>query len=269
MRLKIIVCVLMYFSSSCFELNAAEGVDSILISDVHSSFDDLEYIGDEILHASSASLMKAGIVIGTSILAMQLDEDMRTISQKNAPFIDRNLISLANGYGELMYPAIGTITMYGLGLAFSDEEVRLFSRKTCTSLLVAGAMTTIIKSMIGRSRPYLNQGNHVFTPFNINDGTLSYPSGHTTVAFVMSASLSRYIDRWWADILLYGLATGTAYARMHHDKHWLSDTVLGGAIGYFVTQWVYESDKNPSNSSSKATIVPQIAPNSLGILVQF
>lgn len=257
------------FSMSLFVLYADEQIDSVFISDVKASMQDIQHVGDEILHSSDQSLLKAGMIIGSSLLAMPFDEGARRISQRNAITLDGEMMSFANGYGDLLYPAIGIFGAYGLGLAFSDERLRLFSRKTCTSLLVAGAFTTLIKSIVGRSRPFTNQGSQSFTPFTMNDAGLSYPSGHTTVAFVMSASLSRYIDRWWADVILYGLASGTAYARMHNDRHWLSDTILGGAIGYFATQWVFDAHKQSTLSTSEARILPIFTPVSMGIAIQF
>ena len=269
MKRFISLFILKIFSLSVFDLYAEEQVDSVFISDFKMSIQDINYVGDEILHSSEQSLFKAGIIIGSSLLAMPFDEEARRISQRNVATLDGDVMSFANSYGDLLYPAIGTIGAYGLGLAMSDERLRTFSRKTCTSLLVAGVMTTLIKSIIGRSRPFTNQGSQTFTPFTINDARLSYPSGHTTVAFAMSASLSRYIDRWWADVILYGLASGTAYARMHHDRHWLSDTILGGAIGYFATKWVFDADKQPSVSTSEALIEPTFTPVSMGFVIQF
>jgi len=261
--------ILMILSFSGFDIHAQDRIDSVFISDVEAGLEDIELVGDDILHSSEQSVLKAGIIIGTSLLAMPLDEEARQMSQRNASALEGGVMSFANSYGDLIYPAIGTIGAYGLGLALSDERLRTFSRKTCTSLLVAGVMTTLIKSIIGRSRPFTNQGSQTFTPFTINDARLSYPSGHTTVAFAMSASLSRYIDRWWADVVLYGVATGTAYARMHHDRHWLSDTILGGAIGYFATQWVFDANEQASASTSEAQIVPIFTPISMGFVIQF
>jgi membrane-associated phospholipid phosphatase len=31
----------------------------------------------------------------------------------------------------------------------------------------------------------------------------------------------------------YGVATGTAYLRLHGNQHWLSDVVAGGAVGIY------------------------------------
>jgi membrane-associated phospholipid phosphatase len=248
----------------------SEKVDSIFISDIQKSVYDLKYVGNEFVEASQSSILTAGIMLGTSISLMPYDEDMRKTALRNRETIDGFAITIANEYGNLVYPALGMLTTYGLGLATSDESIRTFARKTSTSLLVAGGITTVLKSMIGRSRPFTNEGSSQFYPFSIDDSKSSFPSGHTTIAFVMSASLSKVIDTWWADVLLYCLATGTAYGRIHNDRHWLSDTVLGGIIGYYAVQWVYDSEKEKDfNEKKNMTIIPLIQPQSIGMIIQF
>jgi membrane-associated phospholipid phosphatase len=245
-------------------------VDSVLFSDIEESVIDMTSIGQGLMHASGESLFEAGIVLGSSLAFMPFDEDLQQFALRNYPRMYGTPLTFANNYGELMYPALGTVGIYGIGLAIGDEQLRKHARKTMTSLLVAGLMTTALKSTVGRSRPFNNEGSTSFTPFTIDDTHLSFPSGHTTVAFVMSASLSKYINRWWADIALYGLAVGTAYARMHNDRHWFSDTILGGALGYFATQWVFDADPNPELTTTSAyRITPLLAPNSLGMIVTF
>jgi hypothetical protein len=245
-------------------------VDSVIVHDFEKGWEDIAHIGNEIISASDATLIKAGIVFGTSLSLMPYDEEMRRAAQRNVNAIDGTPISIANEYGNILYPALGTIATYGIGLATSDESLRTFSRKTFTSLLVAGGITTVMKSVIGKSRPFMNEGSASYNPFSIDDARLSFPSGHSTVAFVMSASLSKIIDRWWADIVLYGLATGTAYARLHNDRHWLSDTVLGGAIGYYAVQWVFDADSRESEGEKEnMTFLPIIQPNSLGMMIVF
>ena len=44
--------------------------------------------------------------------------------------------------------------------------------------------------------------------------------------------------RWVRRVLGYGLAVGTAYARMDHDAHWLSDTVAGAGLGIATARFV-------------------------------
>ncbi|MGA1435768.1 MAG: hypothetical protein ACO34C_09750 [Candidatus Kapaibacteriota bacterium] len=75
-------------------LEAEERIDSVFVSDFNAGVGDLSYVGNQILHASEESLLNVGIVLGTSILAMPLDEEMRSISQRNRSTLDGSLLSL-------------------------------------------------------------------------------------------------------------------------------------------------------------------------------
>ena len=34
--------------------------------------------------------------------------------------------------------------------------------------------------------------------------------------------------------ILYSIASITAVSRVYHDKHWLSDVIMGGTLGYLI-----------------------------------
>jgi len=75
---------------------------------------------------------------------------------------------------------------------------------------------------------------------------LSWPSGHTSQAFVAATLVNREYrsTHKWIGISAYGLATSVAIFRMLNNKHWLSDVVAGAGIGilsanvaYITHQW--------------------------------
>jgi membrane-associated phospholipid phosphatase len=51
------------------------------------------------------------------------------------------------------------------------------------------------------------------------------------MAFALATSLSDDINRTWATIGLYTLATGVGWSRMNDDRHWLSDVAAGAILG--------------------------------------
>lgn len=89
--------------------------------------------------------------------------------------------------------------------------------------------TTLLKFAAGRKRP--NETTQVDEWFQGGD---SFPSMHVSVTFAIGAVLAesggdKY--RWVRRTLGYGLASATAYARIHDNVHWLSDTIAGAALG--------------------------------------
>jgi membrane-associated phospholipid phosphatase len=65
-------------------------------------------------------------------------------------------------------------------------------------------------------------------------GGSAFPSLHATAAFAIGTVLAESGGddyRWIRRVLGYGMASATAYARLHENVHWLSDTVAGAAVG--------------------------------------
>jgi membrane-associated phospholipid phosphatase len=122
----------------------------------------------------------------------------------------------------------GTITLglLGAGLITGNDEVTRAGGRLAVTLALAGATSTGLKLAMGRPRPNESSDADGFVPFSGQD---AMPSGHTAVAFALATSLADDIDRTWATVGLYTLATGVGWSRMNDDKHWLSD-VAGGAV---------------------------------------
>jgi membrane-associated phospholipid phosphatase len=106
--------------------------------------------------------------------------------------------------------------------------------------LYAGSMEYILKSAIGRSRPYMNEGTSSYRMFTLNDDYHSFPSGHSAAAFAISTVLSRNAGPTWLKILAYLPAAITPFSRVYEDQHWVSSCFIGGAIGYLVGTWVVD-----------------------------
>jgi membrane-associated phospholipid phosphatase len=116
------------------------------------------------------------------------------------------------------------------GKLAGSKVVSGVSWRALKSTLLAGAAVMVLKSAIGRQRPYQSPDDpYVFYPFTFSDSSM--PSGHTAVAFSLAASLAAETRDKWSDAVFFGLATLTAFGRMHYDKHWASDTVVGAGIG--------------------------------------
>lgn len=101
----------------------------------------------------------------------------------------------------------------------------------------------------------------------------SFPSGHTAEAFVSAEFLHQeYKGRvhWTVIASGYAVATGVAYMRMYHNKHWLSDVVAGAGVGIASTRfsyYIYPALKHAIFGSKKvkesAMILPTYQPGGI------
>ncbi|GAA4165748.1 phosphatase PAP2 family protein [Chryseobacterium ginsenosidimutans] len=97
-----------------------------------------------------------------------------------------------------------------------------------TSLLITTAITVPLKHAVKEERPDLSN-------------KLSFPSGHTAIAFASAQFMFReYKD---SNFLLavsgYSLAVFTGVYRMLNNKHWFGDVVGGAGFGILSTELAY------------------------------
>ncbi|MGH8324179.1 MAG: phosphatase PAP2 family protein, partial [Steroidobacteraceae bacterium] len=115
----------------------------------------------------------------------------------------------------------------------------------------------VLKYVAGRERP-----DQTDDPNKWRAGGSSFPSLHASAAFAVGAVLAESGNddyRWIRRFLGYGVVAGfTAYERLKHNAHWLSDDVAGAAIGGASAHFVLTRDnkRREDLSSSTLSVVP-------------
>jgi PAP2 superfamily len=89
-------------------------------------------------------------------------------------------------------------------------------------------------------------------------GGSSFPSTHAAAAFAIGAVLAESGNddyRWMRRFLGYGAVAGyTAYERLKHNAHWLSDDVAGAEIGGATAHFVMERAKERREARENYTL---------------
>ncbi|CAN5584563.1 hypothetical protein BH10BAC4_BH10BAC4_03280 [soil metagenome] len=180
-----------------------------------------------------------GIMVGGTALLTLADEPLRNSTQGNQRYYNSFLIEGGRMYGEA-YSIGGVAGAFGLyGLIARDTVAKKIAIELFQAGLYSAALTEALKVIVGRARPYTNEGHGSFHPFTfLNVDYNSFPSGHSTSAFALSTVLSRHAKSVGLKILAYLPAGLTLFSRIYQDKHWISDELIGAAIGYFVGNWV-------------------------------
>lgn len=126
-----------------------------------------------------------------------------------------------------------------------STQFAYFGMSTLTNTIIVHGL----KRLIGRTRPY--------------GGVHSFPSGHTSQAFVAARTLwHEYKDsnRWVASSG-YLFATATGILRMTNNRHWFTDVLVGAGIGMLVTDLIYAWDplKNWKGFKvGKSSLIPSL-----------
>jgi membrane-associated phospholipid phosphatase len=211
--------------------STSHSVGTVLCSDGSLIYDHaFKYLHDA-TQINQEQILTGAAVLGVTGALFSLDKPIQSMAMRDRSTFNNNLFNITEFYGTASAGLVLSGSVYCSGLLSGDSYIRTTGRMMFESLLWAGVVTTTLKTLVGRSRPYKNEGNLKFRGFQFNDDYLSLPSGHTTVAFAVSSVLAERIHNSVASVGLYSLAGLTGLARVYHNQHWFSDVFLGAAIG--------------------------------------
>lgn len=219
------------------------------------------------LHFDSQDILTTGIITGVTALSFSLDNSVRDVIKRNHNSSIDNITSAGEKLGAAQYGLALSGVLYLSGQFTREPELRKTGLILAEALFLSGLTTQVFKVVMGRSRPYSNEGNFDLDFFRINDDDNSLPSGHTSTAFTIATVLSQRIDNTYATIALYSFAGLTAFQRIYADKHWFSDVVLGAAIGTIVGLKVVNlnSEYDEQESSIKTNVYPVFSNRGYGV----
>jgi membrane-associated phospholipid phosphatase len=200
----------------------------------------------------------AGGATALGLGAMSVDDDVREVALRNQGVDGDAIAETANWFGTWTPALAISGGLYVTGLAFDWPVIRMAGRHVGQSVLYAGLLTTTIKVVAGRQRPLFDGGPFVFDPFTSDDSNHSFISGHATLVFAIASSLSADIDHPAATVGLYGLASITGLSRIYTDRHWVSDVILGAAVGTACGYGVSHLHDALDTSGSSLLIVPGV-----------
>jgi membrane-associated phospholipid phosphatase len=174
--------------------------------------------------------------VGAYALLITLDDPLQNFVRSNRSETGNGIASLARHMGQPEVFVTAGLGVLATGLISGNDRIRDAGMRVTSSLALAGTMVVVGKLVAGRMRPsHLGTDADDFRPFS---GNASAPSGHTTLAFALAASLSDEIHNRWVTVGLYTAATATAWSRVNDDAHWSSDVLAGAALGIVSAKFV-------------------------------
>jgi membrane-associated phospholipid phosphatase len=156
--------------------------------------------------------------------------------------------------------------LYLYGRASGNDRARETGLLAAEAVINTQIVVQALKAGTRRHRPLEGDGRGQFY-----SGGFSFPSGHAANAWAVAAVVAgEYHDKPLVRFGAYGLATAVSLSRFTGRKHYLSDALIGGAIGYGIGRFVYRTRHQAASitgggdlagaRSAKAAWMPDIAP---------
>ncbi|WP_455199728.1 phosphatase PAP2 family protein [Kaarinaea lacus] len=147
-------------------------------------------------------------------------------------------------FGDAMQYVL-PLTAWGATFIYDDKDGRIQFYKHG---ITAFSITTVGKWVFDKTRP------------NASSSTTSFPSGHTTGAFIGATFLGKRYGPWWG-VPAYTAAFITAYSRVDADAHHVDDVIAGASVAYFSSlYWVTPHESN-------IWLTPTASEDSVGVAV--
>lgn len=226
---------------------------------------------------SARDAIIATAFVGATVAAFPLDKRIAHHLENPGAQADKFFDHAATGFELIASPGAYIIggSMYAIGRVGHFDRVADLGLHGTEAVLLADGITTALKVLVGRSRPFVstdtNPHDFKFGGGLTNDNRTSFPSGHTTTAFAAAAAVTAETGRWWPRSTwiigpaMYGGATMVGLSRMYHNKHWASDVALGAAIGTFSGQKLAQyMHAHPRNAIDRALLHTALAPDGRG-----
>ncbi len=195
------------------------------------------------IHWNNKQWIGAGAVLGTAAFLYSKDKVIADFWQQHrSTALDNADKYFFDPFGKMYYtiPLMGAFYLYGA--ASHKNKPKRVAMDFVQASLYSGIIVTIVKNIGHRHRPFQTKNHNPYLwdgPLTQDWGHNSFPSGHTIMAFTFASVIATHYQKTvWVPIIAYSLASMEAMARMYADKHWSSDVLIGGAMGYAIGTFV-------------------------------
>lgn len=150
---------------------------------------------------------------------------------------------VVSGNAAAIGMGVTAVSIYGAGLIRKDAKMQHTALFIGEAMADTALVQTVLKDATMRLRPIQYPASGWFvtakSPTAYIRGNGSFPSGHSMEAFAVATIIARRYgrDHRWVPYAAYGLASLVGFSRLTLNVHYLSDVVMGGAIGYSISRF--------------------------------
>jgi len=206
-----------------FSLNAEAQIADSVKKDLLTAPDTVKH-----LHSKTWALVPPAALITYGAMSFVIQPERRFDYYINREIkkYDPNFHSKAESYFQFA----PIIIVYGLNLAGVSGKNTFVDRTALLAL--SGSFLYLGSEVVKRTSHRLRPNNADY---------LSFPSGHTSTAFMGAEFLAQeYSEKSvWYGVAGYAIASTTGVFRLYNRDHWFSDVVAGAGFGILSTKLAY------------------------------
>jgi membrane-associated phospholipid phosphatase len=180
--------------------------------------------------------------LGTAALIATDQQTGDEIAESDKPLRASRVISYA---GSSYSTGAIAAAFYLFGRAGHNDRARETGLLAGQALIDSAIVATSIKAITQRTRPTGGRSRGDFF-----DGGSSFPSGHSIKAWTLATIIAHeYHDKPVVQIAAYGIASAVSVSRFTGRNHYLSDVLIGSAMGYGIGRYVYRTHHRKATDS--------------------
>jgi membrane-associated phospholipid phosphatase len=149
---------------------------------------------------------------------------------------------------------------YGYGAIKDDPKLREVGVLGGEALLDSLIVVEVLKPIAGRNRP-----DSVRNAGRFFQGGDSFPSGHAIESWSLASVIAHEYGHGSkvVPVVVYSLAGVVSVARFAAQRHYASDIIAGGAMGWFMGRYVYQTHMDHAihrHLAARPRIAPEFDP---------
>lgn len=186
---------------------------------------------------------------------------LKSLQNSRTPAGNRFWVAVSNSFVLSPLAPVG-IGVGALAATDSLQKESLFAdaSEAGASWLLNAGLTMGLKALVGRPRPWVAYEGDLVCLQKV--GSPSFPSGHTSFAFVSATALSLLYPRWYVVVPSMLWAGAVGFSRMYVGAHYPSDVLAGALIGTgsaLLAHWLHRtlvSRQAPFAPPPDAVVIP-------------
>ncbi|TAJ12591.1 phosphatase PAP2 family protein, partial [Patescibacteria group bacterium] len=187
----------------------------------------------------------AGLAGGAVLASALLD---KPVDRYVARHQGSKLATSWSNFGKNMPIALASTA--GIAAVMGDDRMQNTGIVALQAIGASLGVTVAGKYVVGRARPEENRGPWASVGPGYRRSDAAFPSGHSAAAFAAVTPFAQEYDAPW----LYGVAAISSMGRVAGRKHWVSDTVAGGFVGYAVGTLLWKGQRDMRQPRSQLSI---------------